>query len=253
MSPLAKKIALHGAAVTLAQSNNLTRRNRVVRANCASWRRQYAIARHDHLNCSFDESNSFLPPSRVVWQLQESQQHQKGQSVMSLIRYQSHETVDLAFLRSLDQSAGRDEQSARPAHDGNFARQAQLFSGWTPVLDLYQDADNIVASSSFPACARRRSTSPCTTDMSDDRRRTPNLGRRRRKCRTHANAQGQIPSQHHTADAGRYRQSQRLLQRGVLRVTLPKAEEAKPKKVEVTIDNYYQRTSSADFQSKGTL
>ena len=28
---------------------------------------------------------------------------------------------------------------------GNFARQGQLFSGWSPALDLYQNADNVVA------------------------------------------------------------------------------------------------------------
>jgi HSP20 family protein len=33
---------------------------------------------------------------------------------------------------------------------GNLTRQAQLFSGWTPALDLYQDNDNVVATVELP-------------------------------------------------------------------------------------------------------
>ena len=82
---------------------------------------------------------------------------------MSLIRYQSPELSTWpSFDRWIDL---RDEMNSlfdQPVM-GNSARQAQLFSGWTPVLDLYQDPDNVVAVVELPACAKRTSTSPCTT------------------------------------------------------------------------------------------
>ena len=69
---------------------------------------------------------------------------------MSLIRYQSPE---LSTWPSLDRWADlRDELNSLfdlPT-TGNLARQAQLFSGWTPALDLYQNNDNVVAVVELP-------------------------------------------------------------------------------------------------------
>ena len=69
---------------------------------------------------------------------------------MSLIRYQS---TELSTWPALDRWADlRDELNSLfdlPT-TGNFARQAQLFSGWTPALDLYQNNDNVVAVVELP-------------------------------------------------------------------------------------------------------
>ena len=69
---------------------------------------------------------------------------------MSLIRYQ---TPSSAVLPSLDRWASLrseiDSLLELPFWSG-FSRQSQLFSNWTPALDLYQTNDNIVAVVELP-------------------------------------------------------------------------------------------------------
>ena len=69
---------------------------------------------------------------------------------MSLIRYQSPELSTWpSFDRWIDL---RDEMNSlfELPTMGNLTRQAQLFSGWTPALDLYQDNDNVIATVELP-------------------------------------------------------------------------------------------------------
>src|SRR5438552_8255072 len=69
---------------------------------------------------------------------------------MSLIPYQ---TPELSTWPSFDRWANlRDEMNSlfELPFMANFGRQAQLFSGWTPALDLYQNNDNIVAVVELP-------------------------------------------------------------------------------------------------------
>ncbi len=64
---------------------------------------------------------------------------------MSLIRYQSPE---ISAWPSFDRWATlRDEMNSlfELPSTGNFARQTQLFSGWSPALDLYQNGDAVIA------------------------------------------------------------------------------------------------------------
>lgn len=68
---------------------------------------------------------------------------------MSLIRYQSPDT---SLWRSLDRWANlREEMNS--LFEGPWtgtSRQAQLFNGWTPALDLYQTSDDLVAVIELP-------------------------------------------------------------------------------------------------------
>ena len=69
---------------------------------------------------------------------------------MSLVRYQSPELSTWpSFDRWIDL---RDEMNSlfELPTMGNLTRQAQLFSGWTPALDLYQDNDNVIATVELP-------------------------------------------------------------------------------------------------------
>jgi len=73
---------------------------------------------------------------------------------MSLIRYQSPE---LAAWPSLDRwSSLRDDLNSllELPFWSSFARQGQLFSGWSPALDLYQNNDNVVAAVELPGMRR---------------------------------------------------------------------------------------------------
>lgn len=155
---------------------------------------------------------------------------------MSLIRYQSPET---SAWPSLDRWASlRDEMNSlfELPLMGNLARQTQLFSGWTPALDLYQDNDNVVAAVELPGMrkedidislrdglltiAGERQSS--TGDVENAERTERFSGKFRRSV--------SLPTR---VNAGKVSASYKD---GILTVTLPKAEEAKPKKVDVTIE-----------------
>ena len=115
----------------------------------------------------------------------------------------------------------------------SFARQGQLFGGWSPALDLYEDKDNIVAVVELPGMQKedieislhdgmltisgeRKSQ---TSNREKAERTERYIGRFRRSVT--------LPTR---VDADKISASYRD---GILTVTLPKAEEAKPKQIEV--------------------
>src|SRR6266568_2527158 len=70
--------------------------------------------------------------------------------IMSLIRYQS---PDLAARSSFDRWITlRDDLNTlfELPFWSNFGRQSQLFSGWSPALDLYQNNDDVIAVVELP-------------------------------------------------------------------------------------------------------
>lgn len=155
---------------------------------------------------------------------------------MSLIRYQSPETPTWP---SFDRWASlRDEMNNlfELPMLGNLARQGQLFSGWSPALDLYQNADNVVAVVEVPGMrkedidislhdgmltiAGERQTS---SSEGDNAERTERFTGKFRRSIT-------LPTR---VEAGKVSASYKD---GILTITLPKAEEAKPKKVQVSIE-----------------
>jgi HSP20 family protein len=154
---------------------------------------------------------------------------------MSLIRYQAPE---MSTSPSFDRWASlRDEMNSlfELPMMGNFARQAQLFSGWTPALDLYQTSDNVVAVVEVPGMSKE------DIDISLHDGMLSIAGKRQSTSGDEENAERT------ERFSGKFRRSITLPTRveagkvsatykdGILTITLPKAEEAKPKKVEVTI------------------
>src|SRR5689334_21782020 len=154
---------------------------------------------------------------------------------MSIIRYQSPEA---SIWPALDRWATlRDEMNSLfDLPIIGYARQGQLFSGWTPPLDLYQTSDNVVAVLEIPGMrkeeieislhdgmltiAGERQSHPVESENAERSERFS--GKFRRSI--------SLPSR---VDAGKVSASYKD---GILLVTLPKAEEAKPKKVEVTVE-----------------
>jgi HSP20 family protein len=155
---------------------------------------------------------------------------------MSLIRYQ---TPELASWPSFDRWANlRDEMNRLfdlPT-TGNLARQAQLFSGWTPALDLYQTDDNLVAVVEIPGMKKE------DIDISLHDGMLTIAGER-----TSVTGDGETAGRSERF-SGKFRRSVSLptqvdaakvsatYKDGILTVTLPKAEEAKPKKVEIVVE-----------------
>lgn len=154
---------------------------------------------------------------------------------MSLIRYQ---TPDTSVWRSLDRWANlRDEINTlfEGPYWTNAGRQAQLFNGWTPALDLYQTNDDVVAVIEIPGMRKEDieiSLQDGVLTISGERKdETPEAEKNGRTERF----------------VGKFRRSVSLPTRvdankvnanykdGILSVTLPKAEEVKPKQIQVNV------------------
>ena len=155
---------------------------------------------------------------------------------MSLIRYQMPE---MSAWPSLDRWANlRDEMSnlLELPFWSNLGRQAQLFSGWAPALDLYQNNENVIAIVELPGMRKEDieiSLHDGTLTISGERQaggsdgenaeRTERVSGKFRRSIT-------LPSR---VDAAKVSATYKD---GILTVTLPKAEEAKPKQIKVNVD-----------------
>ncbi len=115
----------------------------------------------------------------------------------------------------------------------SFARQGQLFGGWSPALDLYEDKDNIVAVVELPGMQKEDieiSLHDGTLTISGERKsQTSNREKAERTERYIGRFRRSItlPTR---VDANKISATYRD---GILTVTLPKAEEAKPKQIAV--------------------
>ena len=154
---------------------------------------------------------------------------------MSIIRYQ---TPDTSLWRSMDRWANlRDELNG--LFEGplwpNTGRQTQLFNGWTPAMDVYQTTDDIVATVELPGMRREDIEISLHDGMLT-------IGGERKEEK----AEGEKASRSERF-VGKFRRSISLPTRvdsnkvsatyrdGILTVTLPKAEEAKPKQIQVNV------------------
>ena len=157
---------------------------------------------------------------------------------MSLIRYQ---TPSSAMWPSLNRWANlRDDLDTLlelPFLTGG-ARQAQLFTGWTPALDLYQNNDNVVAIVELPGMRKE------DIEISLQDGMLTIGGERKSETAENGNGENAARTERFT---GKFRRSITLPTRvdankvnatykdGLLTVTLPKAEEAKPKQIQVNV------------------
>lgn len=153
---------------------------------------------------------------------------------MSLIRYQSPESLGWPALGRLSNLRDELDSLFELPLLSNFANQTQLFSGWTPALDLYQSNDNVVAVVELPGMRKEDidiSLHDGTLTISGERK-------------------GEVADQKAERSeryVGKFRRSITLPTRvdaskvnatykdGILTVTLPKAEEAKPKQIQVNV------------------
>ncbi len=154
---------------------------------------------------------------------------------MSLIRYQAPE---MSTSPSLDRWASlRDEMNSlfELPMMGNFARQAQLFSGWAPALDLYQTNDNVVAVVEVPGMRKEDidiSLHDGMLTIAGERQSTSGDGENAERTERFSGKFRRSITLPTRVEAGKVSATYKD---GILTITLPKAEEAKPKKVEVTV------------------
>jgi HSP20 family protein len=155
---------------------------------------------------------------------------------MSLIPYQSPE---LSAWPSFDRWANLREEMNNLFElplAANLGRQAQLFSGWAPALDLYQNNDNVIAVVELPGMRKEDieiSLHDGMLSIAGERKTTPGEGDNAERTERFSGKFRRSITLPTRVDAGKVTASYKD---GILTVTLPKAEEAKPKKVEVSIE-----------------
>jgi len=153
---------------------------------------------------------------------------------MDLIRYQ---TRDLAPWSALDRWGNlRDELNSffeMPFWSG-FARAGQLFTGWSPALDLYESGDNVVAVVELPGMRKEDidiSLHDGTLTISGERKRESTGGEKAQRTERYVGTFRRSIALPTRVDADKVTAT---YQDGILKVTLPKAEEAKPKQIQVS-------------------
>jgi len=154
---------------------------------------------------------------------------------MSLIRYQD---PDLATWSPFDRLATLREEMNRLL-DGNmaaFGRETGLFSGWNPSLDVYQDKENVFVKVELPGMKKE------DIDISLHEGMLTIAGERKKEGEVREGESFRTERFfgrfHRTVTLPTLVDGSRVkatYKEGILTVELPKAEEAKPKQIQVNV------------------
>jgi HSP20 family protein len=153
---------------------------------------------------------------------------------MDLIRYQAPE---LAPWSALDRWSNlRDELNSffEMPFWSSFARAGQLFTGWSPALDLYESSDNVVAVVELPGMRKEDidiSLHDGTLTISGERKRESTGDEKTQRTERYVGTFRRSIALPTRVNAGKVSAT---YQDGILKVVLPKAEEAKPKQIKVS-------------------
>jgi HSP20 family protein len=154
---------------------------------------------------------------------------------MTLIRYQAPE---LAPWSAADRWSNlRDELNSffELPFWSSFGRAGQLFTGWSPALDLYQSNDNVIAVVELPGMRKEDieiSLHDGTLTISGERKRERSSnGEKAERTERYIGRFRRTIALPTRVDASKVGATYRD---GILTVTLPKAEEVKPKQIQVS-------------------
>jgi HSP20 family protein len=117
----------------------------------------------------------------------------------------------------------------------NFQRQTQLFSGWSPALDIYQNNDNVIARVELPGMRKEDieiSLHDGMLTVSGERKAESAEGEKAERTERYVGKFRRSVSLPTMVDPNKVTANYRD---GILTVTLPKAEEAKPKQIQVNV------------------
>src|SRR5438552_18334444 len=164
-----------------------------------------------------------------LWNLNPQIQERRFQN-MNLIRYQPP-------WSALDRWSNlRDELNSffdMPFSSG-FGRTSQLFTGWSPALDLYETGDHFVAVIELPGMRKEDidiSLHDGALTISGERKHESTNGETAQRSERYVGTFRRSIALPTRVDATKVSAT---YQEGILKVTLPKAEEAKPKQIEVS-------------------
>ncbi len=119
---------------------------------------------------------------------------------------------------------------------GELTRRMELFNGWAPALDLFEDKDNLVVKAELPGLKREEidiSVHDGTLTISGERKYEQNA-----KDSEPYRAERFFGRFHRTLALPKPVQTDKAkanYKDGILTVTLPKTEEAKPKQIQVNV------------------
>jgi HSP20 family protein len=153
---------------------------------------------------------------------------------MHLIRYQA---PNLAPWSAADRWSNlRDELNSffGMPFSGSFGQAGQLFTGWSPALDLYESGDNVLAVIELPGMRKEDidiSLHDGTLTISGERKRESTNGEKAQRTERYVGTFRRSITLPTRVDAGKVGAT---YQDGILKVILPKAEEAKPKQIKVS-------------------
>jgi HSP20 family protein len=153
---------------------------------------------------------------------------------MNLIRYQAS---DSAPSSASDRWSNlRDELNSffDMPFSSNFGRTGQLFTGWSPALDLYESGDHFVAVVELPGMRKEDidiSLHDGSLTISGERKGESNNGETAQRTERYVGTFRRSISLPTRVDPSKV---SAIYQDGILKVTLPKAEEAKPKQIQVS-------------------
>jgi HSP20 family protein len=154
---------------------------------------------------------------------------------MNLIRYEGPETTSWPTLGRLSNLRDELDTLFELPFWSNFGRRAQLFSGWTPALDLYQNNDNVVAMLELPGMRKEDieiSLHDGMLTIAGERRTETLDGEKAERSERYIGKFRRSINLPTRVDANKVSATYKD---GILTVTLPKAEEAKPKQIQVNV------------------
>ncbi len=154
---------------------------------------------------------------------------------MSLIRYQSPEIISWPTFGRLSNLRDELDTLFQLPFWSNFGRQTQLFSGWTPALDLYQDNDNVIAVIELSGMRKEDieiSLHDGMLTIAGERRMETQNGEKAERSERYVGKFRRSITLPTPVDANKVSATYKD---GILTVTLPKAEEAKPKQIQVNV------------------
>ncbi|MBV9126682.1 MAG: Hsp20/alpha crystallin family protein [Verrucomicrobia bacterium] len=155
---------------------------------------------------------------------------------MNIIRYQTPSAVAPVLPRLSGLSALSSEMDRLFSAFPFFGGSEERFEGWQPAVDLYHDKDSVLVRAELPGMNKE----DIHVSLHED---VLTLSGERRQEKSH-NEKGNLRSERYFGKFERRftlpvrvdsRRVAASYEDGVLTVTLPKAEEAKPRQIEVNV------------------
>ena len=119
---------------------------------------------------------------------------------------------------------------------GDFARQTEFFNGWTPAVDLYEDKDHLYVRAELPGLKKEAiDVSVHDGVLSISGERSVEEQKQEQEIYRSERFMGRFQRTLTLPKAVNVDQVKASYKDGVLTITLPKTEEAKPKQIEVKV------------------